>query len=95
MDYTISNYILNNIRITLNVLNKYDPMGLATLVGSNEYEVEAIDIGVKAGAITSKYLAECIRESFYFWFSIKIDKEICQKIARDINNGIVNGKLLK
>ena len=78
--YQISDYRLNHIRIVLDVLNKYDPMG-AALVGSNEYEIEAIDIGGRATAVEG-YLATYIQDSFWFWFEVTLGMDLCLKMAK-------------
>ena len=85
--YQISDYNLNHIRIVLDVLNKYDPMSLSTLIGSNEYEIEAIDIGGRATAVEG-YLTTYIQDSFWFWFEATLDIDLCLKMAKEIKEKI-------
>jgi hypothetical protein len=40
----MSDYITNRIEIVLDILNKYDPVGLCKLTSKTEYEPEAIEI---------------------------------------------------
>ena len=85
--YQISDYYLNHIRIVLDVLNKYNPIGLATFVGSTEYEIEAIDIGGRASAAEG-YLATYIQDSFWFWFEATLDIDLCLEMAKEIKERI-------
>ena len=55
--YQLSDYTLNHIKIVLDVLHKYDPIGVATTINESEYEPEAIDIGNKCGMVTTEYLS--------------------------------------
>ena len=55
--------------VVLDILAKYDPVGLADLCGKNEYSIEAIDIANRAGVLEVDDLAEWCKEVFLFWFS--------------------------
>jgi len=85
--YQISGNDLNCIRIILDVLNKYDPMGLATFIGSEEYSIEAIDIAGRASAVEG-YLATYIQDSFWFWFEATLDIDLCLEMAKEIKERI-------
>ena len=90
--YQLSDYVSNNIKITLDVLNKYDPIGIATTVNESEYEMEAIDIGNRAGIITIECLTRYIGEVFLFWFDEAPKAEICLHMALEINERIRSEK---
>lgn len=86
--YQISAYTLNHIKIVLDVLHKYDPIGVATVGNESEYEPEAIDIGNKCSVVTTEYLALYIRDCFNFWFNEKLNLELCEKMAKEIKEKI-------
>ena len=91
--YQISDFILNSIRATLDVLNKYDPMGIATTAGEGEYEMEAIDIGNRANISSVHYLTTYIEKVFLFWFEEVLEKEMCQEMAKEIKEKICRMKI--
>ena len=87
--FQISDFNLKHIEIILNVLNKYDPIGIIILIADNkEYEVEAIDIGIRANVLTLDYLTSHIEEVLYFWFHEHISKKLCLDMAKEIKEQI-------
>ena len=85
MDYTISNFNLCKIKIVLDILNIYDPVGMGNLVGENEYEIEAMEIANRSFILCIDELSQYIQDVFKFWYGGEIiDDSICFNIAKDI-----------
>ena len=82
--YQIPEYKIQQINIVLNILNKYDPIGIITLVNKHEYSIEAIDIANRCNILSLDRLAKYIQEVFKFWFEIEVSDEKSLKIAEEI-----------
>lgn len=74
--------------VVLDILAKYDPVGLIDWCGRNEYSIEAIDIANRADVLEVDDLAEWCKEVILFWFSEYGDSVNWHDMATEIKEKI-------
>jgi len=93
--YQISEYHSDRIEAVLNILAKYDIMGIGDYCSKDEYEIEAIEIANRSEITTLEELSLYIKEVFKFWFNEDVNKLLCDEIADDIREQLTLNKSKK